>query len=146
MEEPQGDSTKAHYDARESISLAFVAALQRLPPRQRATFVLRDVLGFRTAEAADILGCTADAVNGSLKRARATIASHLRPDDLGQPPPPGSARERELLARFADAWERGDLEGRRFTLIPPVRTASRRSPATYSIRRRGSPTPPGWSC
>jgi RNA polymerase sigma-70 factor (TIGR02960 family) len=100
---------EARYEARESVSLAFVAALQHLPPKQRATLVLRDVMGFRTAETADILGCTTDAVSGSLKRARSTIASHVNPDDLGKAPLPGSAREREVLARFTDAWERGDV-------------------------------------
>ena len=101
---------EARYDARESVSLAFVAALQHLPPRQRAAFVLRDVMGFRTAEVADILGCTADAVNGALTRARSTIAVRVCPDDLGQAPAPGSAIEREVLARFTEAWELGDVE------------------------------------
>jgi len=100
---------EARYETRESVSLAFIAALQHLPPRQRATFVLRDVMGFPAAETADILGCTADAVNGSLSRARSAIAPHLRPGELGQAPPPGSARERAVLARFTDAWEGGDV-------------------------------------
>ena len=69
----------ARYEARESISLAFITALQHLPPRQRATLVLRDALGFRAAETADILGCSLDAVNGSLKRARASLARRLPP-------------------------------------------------------------------
>jgi len=101
---------EARYEARESISLAFVAALQQLPPRQRATLVLRDALGFRAAEAAGILGCSLDAVNGSLKRARAALAGHLPAEGLGQAPLPGSAAEREFLARFTDAFERGDVD------------------------------------
>ncbi len=101
---------EARYEARESISLAFVAALQHLPPRQRATLVLRDALGFRAAEAADILGCSLDAVNGSLKRARAALAAQLPAGGLSQAPLPGSAPERELLARFTDAFERGDID------------------------------------
>jgi len=100
---------EARYEARESISLAFIAALQRLPPGQRATFVLRDVMGFPAAETADILGCTAEMVDGSLSRARSTIAPLVHPGELGQAPPPGSAREREVLARFAAAWEGGDV-------------------------------------
>lgn len=100
----------ARYEARESISLAFIAALQHLPPRQRATLVLRDALGFRAAETADILGCTLDAVNGSLKRARASVTGLLPADGLSRAPLPGSPVERELLARFTDAFERGDVD------------------------------------
>ncbi len=100
---------EARYEARESISLAFVAALQHLPSRQRATLVLRDALGFRAAEAAGILGCSLDAVNGSLKRARATLAQRLPAGALGQAPVPGSAAERDVLARFTDAFERADV-------------------------------------
>jgi RNA polymerase sigma-70 factor (ECF subfamily) len=94
---------------RETIRLAFVTALQHLPPRQRATLVLRDVLGFRAAETAAILGCTLDAANNLLKRARATIADHLPPGGRDRTPLPGSARERQITARFADAFERGDV-------------------------------------
>ena len=100
---------EARYEARETISLAFIAALQHLPPRQRATLVLRDALGFRAAETADILGCSLDAVNGSLKRARAALAHQLPAGGLSQAPLPGSATERDLLARFTDAFEDGDV-------------------------------------
>jgi RNA polymerase sigma-70 factor (TIGR02960 family) len=101
---------EARYEARESVSLAFVTALQHLPPRQRAALVLRDVLGFRAAETADILGITVDAANNLLKRARATIAGHLPPGGRDRAPLPGSARERQITARFADAFERGDVQ------------------------------------
>ena len=101
---------EARYEARESISLAFVAALQHLPPRQRVTLVLRDALGFRAAEAAGILGWSLDAVNGSLKRARAALAAQLPDGGLSQAPLPGSAPEREFLTRFTDAFERGDID------------------------------------
>jgi RNA polymerase sigma-70 factor (ECF subfamily) len=100
---------EAVYEARESVSLAFVAAVQHLPPRQRAALVLRDVLGFRAAEAADILDCSLDAANNLLRRARTTIADHLPPGDRDRAPLPGSARERQLTDRFADAFERGDV-------------------------------------
>jgi RNA polymerase sigma-70 factor (ECF subfamily) len=100
---------EARYEARESVSLAFVTALQHLPPRQRAALVLRDVLGFRSAEAAGILGCTVDAANNLLKRARATIAGQLPPGGRDQAPLPGSAREQQVIARFADAFEGGDV-------------------------------------
>jgi RNA polymerase sigma-70 factor, ECF subfamily len=99
----------ARYEARESVSLAFVAALQNLPPRQRAALVLRDVLGFSAAEAAVMLDCTVDAANNLLKRARATIAGHLPPGGRDEAPLPGSAREHQITARFADAFERGDV-------------------------------------
>jgi RNA polymerase sigma-70 factor (ECF subfamily) len=96
---------------RESVRLAFVTALQHLPPRQRAVLVLRDVLGFRAAEAAEILGCTLDAANNSLKRARATVAGRLPRGERDRAPLPGSARERAVVARFTDTFERGDVDG-----------------------------------
>jgi RNA polymerase sigma-70 factor (TIGR02960 family) len=101
---------EARYEARESVSLAFVTALQHLPPRQRAALVLRDVLGFRAAETAAILACTVDAANNLLKRARATIAVHLPPGGRDRVPLPGSAREQQITARFADAFEHGDVQ------------------------------------
>jgi RNA polymerase sigma-70 factor (ECF subfamily) len=102
---------EARYETRESVSLAFIAALQHLPPRQRATLLLRDVLGFHAAEVAGMLECSLDAVNSSLKRARANIAGHLDPGARDQAPPPGSPRERAIVARFTDAFERGDVGG-----------------------------------
>jgi RNA polymerase sigma-70 factor (TIGR02960 family) len=100
---------EARYEARESVSLAFIAALQHLPPRQRATLVLRDALGYRAAEAAEILGCSLDTVNGSLKRARASLSALLPGDTLSQAPLPGSAAEREVIDQFTSAFERGDV-------------------------------------
>jgi RNA polymerase sigma-70 factor (TIGR02960 family) len=101
---------EARYEAREAISLAFLAAVQHLPPAQRAALIIRDVLGFRAAEAAGILECSVDAVNGLLKRARAAIARELPAGEREQPPLPGSAAERHLVARFTDAYERGDTK------------------------------------
>ena len=100
---------EARYEARESISLAFIVAMQRLPPRQRAALILRDALGYRAAEAADILECSLDTVNGSLKRARATLSGLLPDDALRQAPLPGSAAERNAIDLFTDAFERGDV-------------------------------------
>jgi RNA polymerase sigma-70 factor (ECF subfamily) len=102
---------EARYEARESVSLAFVAALQHLPPQQRAVLVLRDVLGFRAAETAQILDCTVAAANHTLHRARAGIARRLPPGTRDRAPLPGSRRESELAGRFADAYERGDIDG-----------------------------------
>jgi hypothetical protein len=72
--------------------------------------VLRDVLGFRAAETAAILDCTVDAANNLLKRSRATIAGHLPQGGRDSAPLPGSAREHQITARFADAFERGDVQ------------------------------------
>jgi len=100
---------EARYESRESISLAFITALQHLTPGQRAALVLRDALGYRAAEAAEILDCSLDTVNGSLKRARAAVSALLPGDTLSQAPLPGSAAEREVIGRFTDAFERGDV-------------------------------------
>ena len=100
----------ARYEARESIELAFIVALQRLPPRQRAALVLRDVLGFRTAEVAEMLGTGEGAVKGALQRARAALGERLPGADRERAPRPGSARERRLVGRFADAAESGDID------------------------------------
>jgi len=103
---------EARYEATEAISLAFVTALQLLPPRQRAVLILRDVLGFRASEAASILETTEEAVTSALKRARATLQRQL-PAAAGQdpPPPPDSAAERELIARLTRAYDAGDVDG-----------------------------------
>jgi RNA polymerase sigma-70 factor (TIGR02960 family) len=102
---------EARYQAREAIGLAFMVALQRLPPRQRAVLVLRDVLAFRAAEAAEMLGVTEVAVNRTLQRARAALERGAPPGGLEGVPLPGSPAERELLARFAAAFEAGDVAG-----------------------------------
>jgi RNA polymerase sigma-70 factor (TIGR02960 family) len=100
---------EARYEAREALALAFVAGLQRLPPRQRAVLVLRDVLGFRAAEAADILDSSEISVNSALARARAALSAGPA-SDREHAPLPRSARERELVGRFVDAFERADVE------------------------------------
>lgn len=101
---------EARYEEKESISLAFVSALQHLPPLQRVTLVLRDVLGCRAAETAVILGCSLYSANRALRRARAGLAAQVPAGGLGQAPLPGSALERGMLTRFTDAFERGDVE------------------------------------
>jgi RNA polymerase sigma-70 factor (ECF subfamily) len=102
---------EARYEIRESVGLAFVAALQHLPPRQRVAIVLRDVLGFDTSEAAAALGSSENAVKGALQRARATLDERLPAGGLEHAPLPDSARERELVGRFAAAVESGDTPG-----------------------------------
>jgi RNA polymerase sigma-70 factor (TIGR02960 family) len=100
----------ARYEARESIGLAFVAALQGLPPRQRAVLVLRDVLGFRTIEVAEMLDTGEVSVKGAVQRARAALRQRLPAADRERAPLPDSARGRRLVGRFADAVESGDVD------------------------------------
>jgi RNA polymerase sigma-70 factor (TIGR02960 family) len=107
---PGEDEPDAVAVARETIELAFLAALQVLPPRQRAALVLRDVLGWPAAEAASLLETSVAAANSALQRARATMQEHLpshRIEWTAQEPSPA---ERELLERFIDAHERCDAE------------------------------------
>jgi RNA polymerase sigma-70 factor (ECF subfamily) len=101
----------ARYETRETVELAFIAALQHLPPRQRAALVLRDVLGFHAAEVADTLDSSVDSVKGTLKRARATLEQRLPPTDRDRSPLPDSPGERELVRRFADAFQADDING-----------------------------------
>jgi RNA polymerase sigma-70 factor, ECF subfamily len=101
----------ASYETRETLELAFIAALQHLPPRQRAALVLRDVLGFHATEVADILDGSVDSVKSALKRARATLEQHLPPTDRDRAPLPDSPAERKLVQRFADAFQADDING-----------------------------------
>ncbi|MEP6955170.1 MAG: sigma-70 family RNA polymerase sigma factor [Solirubrobacteraceae bacterium] len=100
----------ARYEARESIELAFIASLQHLPPRQRAALVLSDVLGFRTAEVAELLDTGEVSAKGALQRARATLREKLPAADRDGAPQPNSAGERQLVGRFADAFQSGDID------------------------------------
>jgi RNA polymerase sigma-70 factor, ECF subfamily len=100
---------EARYESRETISLAFITALQLLPPRQRAALILRDVLDFSTREVAETLNTTEDSVASALKRARTTLSHELPSPD--QPPPlPDSAAERAALARLVQAFEASDAD------------------------------------
>jgi RNA polymerase sigma-70 factor, ECF subfamily len=101
----------ARYEQREAIGLAFMVALQRLPPRQRAALVLRDVLGFRAAEVAEMLEATEIAVHRLLQRARQAMDRDARPGTLVEAPLPDSPDERALVARFATAFQSGDVAG-----------------------------------
>jgi len=102
---------EARYELRESIELAFVAALQHLPPRQRAVLLLRDVLGFSAQETAESLDLTVASANSALQRARKTVEERL-PDRSQQAAlrELGDARIRDLVARYSDAIERADLD------------------------------------
>ncbi len=100
------------YQAKEAISLAFVTALQLLPPRQRAVLILRDVLGYHASEVAQILDSTEASVTSALKRARATLQQRLPQEGKADlMPSPRSTAEFELVERFAKAYESRDLDG-----------------------------------
>jgi RNA polymerase sigma-70 factor (ECF subfamily) len=102
---------EARYEQTESISLAFVTALQVLPPRQLAVLVLRDVLGFHANEVADMLDSTVEAVYSALKRARARLQRRWPPTADREPPPTSdSPSEDAIVARFVRAWESADLD------------------------------------
>jgi RNA polymerase sigma-70 factor (TIGR02960 family) len=105
---------EARYEQAESISLAFVTALQVLqvlPPRQVAVLILRDVLGFHASEVAGMLEATVESVNSALKRARASLRRQLPPGDGREPPPAaGSPSEDTIVTRFVSAWQSADLD------------------------------------
>jgi RNA polymerase sigma-70 factor (TIGR02960 family) len=102
---------EAQYERTEAISLAFVTALQVLPPRQLAVLILRDVLGYHANEVADMLDSTVESVNSALKRARASLQRRLAPTGEREPPPaPESPSEQALVAKFVRAYESADVD------------------------------------
>jgi RNA polymerase sigma-70 factor, ECF subfamily len=103
-------SPEARYELRESVELAFVAAVQHLAPRQRAVLLLREVLGFSASEAAETLGMSVAAVNSALERARAAVAQRC-PDPSQQVTlrALGDAHAQALVSRYMDALDRADL-------------------------------------
>jgi len=126
----QRPGPEARYETTEAISLAFITALQLLPPRQRAALVLRDVLGYHAAEVAQMLGTTQEAVSSALKRARATVDNHLADSSNtgssgtgGRRPArrPDTAAEHRLVARLTDALERADQDALIGLLVTDVR-------------------------
>ncbi len=108
--------------ARESLRLAFVAALQHLPPRQRAVLILREVLDWKASEVAELLDTSVAAVNSALQRARATLAE--RNAQIAEPRSLDGERQRQLLERYVAAFERYDLD---------ALTALLREDATWSM-------------
>jgi RNA polymerase sigma-70 factor, ECF subfamily len=128
LESPPGP--EARYEAKEAISLAFVTAIQLLPARQRAVLILRDVLGFRAAEVAEMLDSTVESVTSALKRARATLEGRPRAAET-PPPEPDSPVERELVGRLADAFEANDVDGIVALLADDVRLAMPPLPLEY---------------
>jgi RNA polymerase sigma-70 factor (TIGR02960 family) len=125
----------ARYEQRESISLAFVTALQVLPPRQVAVLVLRDVLGFPAGEVAGMLDSSVDSVNSALKRARAGLRRRLPADSHPSPPPgSGSAAEQAVVARFVRAWESADVEALVSLLTEDILVTMPPAPLEYEGR------------
>jgi RNA polymerase sigma-70 factor, ECF subfamily len=121
---------EARYERRESVELAFIAALQHLPATQRAVLILREVLGFSAREAAETLETTTASVNSALQRARAAVEARL-PEQSQQATlrTLGDGRVREIVQRYMDAWDRGDVDAVVAMLaedatfaMPPLRT------------------------
>ena len=101
---------EARYETKEAIALAFIVGLQHLPPQQRVVLVLRDVLGFRAAEVAEMLETSEPSVNGLLRRARAAFEARLPATGRERAPLPNSKREREVAGGLADAFEAGNID------------------------------------
>jgi RNA polymerase sigma-70 factor (ECF subfamily) len=101
---------EGQYQTTEAVSLAFIIALQLLPPRQRAVHILRDVLGFHSKEVARLLDATEESVTSALKRARATLRQRMSVSGSGDAPLPHSAGERALVERFTRAFQSDDID------------------------------------
>ena len=126
---------EARYEQAESISLAFVTALQILPPRQVAVLILRDVLGFHANEVADMLDSTVESVNGALKRARAGLERRRpQPADREPPPAPGSPSEDAIVSKFVGAWESANVDALVELLTDDVFTSMPPMPFEYEGR------------
>jgi RNA polymerase sigma-70 factor (TIGR02960 family) len=126
---------EARYEQTEAISLAFVTALQLLPPRQLAVLILRDVLGFHANEVADMLDSTVESVNSALKRARASLQRRQVPTDEREPPPaPDSTSEQALVAEFVRAYESGDVDALVALLTDDVHLSMPPIPLEYQGR------------
>jgi RNA polymerase sigma-70 factor (TIGR02960 family) len=126
---------EARYEQTESISLAFVTALQVLPPRQLAVLILRDVLGFHANEVADMLDSTVESVNSALKRARASLQRRQPPTAEHEPAPaPDSLSEQTLVAEFVRAYESGDLDALVALLTDDIFVAMPPIPLEYQGR------------
>ncbi|HEY2223060.1 RNA polymerase subunit sigma-70 [Actinomycetospora sp.] len=133
LDRPPGP--EARFEQREAISLAFVTALQTLPPRQLAVLVLRDVLAFRADEVAGMLGTSVEAVKGALKRARAGLRERWSADEPAQPmQPAGSPAQDAVVAAFVRAWEAADVEALVAVLTEHVVTSMPPLPFEYQGR------------
>lgn len=133
----EAPTPEARYASREAVQLAFVAAIQQLPPRQRAVLLLCDVLEWTAVEAATLLGGSTASVNSALQRARETLAKRY-PD--GRPPAAAApdAAQQKLLGRYMRVWEGRDLDGHGFRMVP---TAANRQPAFAAYSRTSANAP-----
>ena len=128
---------EARYSDLESISLSFMAALQSLPPRQRAVLILRDVLDFSAMETAEVLAITVSSANSALHRARATLAQRSQGQEFDptSPAAPGDERTQWLLDHFVQAWQTADVEGLVALLKEDATLAMPPSPSWYKGRQ-----------
>nr|WP_217915140.1 RNA polymerase subunit sigma-70 [Miltoncostaea marina] len=149
---PAEEEPGAALVARETVELAFMVAVQHLPPVQRAVLLLRDVAGWSAREAADQLGTSVAAVNSALQRARAALRRHL-PGRRSEWAPGGDAEaaERELVRRYMEATERDDVDGLLDVLAEDVRFSMPPEPGVVTGRDavvagwvEGGFTSPGW--
>jgi RNA polymerase sigma-70 factor, ECF subfamily len=132
---PTEDEPGAVVVARETIELAFIAAIQHLPPRQRAVLILRDVLGWSAKDAASMLEASVVSVNSALQRARATLRDRLGERRTEWAPSYGpSEEERELLRRYVDAHERADADALAELLREDARLTMPPHPTWYAGR------------
>lgn len=130
---------EARYERTEAISLAFVTALQILPPRQLAVLILRDILGFHASEVADMLDSTVESVTSALKRARAGLERRLASTADREPAPtPGSPSEQAIVAKFASAWESADVDALVALLTDDVFISMPPMPFEYEGRHAGA--------
>ena len=136
---PAEDQPEAVVVERETIELAFLAAMQVLPPRQRAALLLRDVLGRPATEAASLLGTSVAAANSALQRARATLHAHLPPRRLEWSVAQPSVQERALLERFIDAHERCDAAAAMAIASQDIRVTMPPHPFSYTGRAALAP-------
>lgn len=125
------DSPDERIVARETVELAFLVAIQQLPPRQRAVLILRDVIGWSARETAAMLGVSVVAGNSALQRARETLRGRLpeRRDEWRRPDP--DAHEQEVLARYMEAWRRTDVQALAALLKEDAQLTMPPSPAWF---------------
>ena len=127
---------ESRYEQTEAVSLAFITAVQLLPPRQLAVLILRDVLGFRASEVSEMLDTTVESVNSALKRARAALHRRQPQNAADLPPAPavGSRAEDALVAKFVRAWESADVDALVALLTDDVFVAMPPMPFEYQGR------------
>ncbi len=135
---PAGGDPAEQAVSRDTVRLAFVAALQHLPPRQRAVLILREVLRWRASEVAELLDTSAASVNSALQRARTTLGERGISDS--DPVPPMDETQRDLVTRYVDAFERYDLD----SLVSLLHEDATQSMPPYDMWLRGREEMRAW--